>query len=170
MYGPDDPAYGPPGPDWYKRAEERAAATPAAAPQVGPGDTGELPAARGPFEPLHSGEAGYQPADAPEDDDSQPSAAMPAPPEDEPLDFLDLDPTDPAAGPLGQVKDLYVAAGGVSPDRLERHFDQLLERQRKLISDYFKESSGLGAEETPPPFGFDTAESLAGLRGGPREA
>ena len=23
-YGPDDPAYGPPGPDWYKRDEERA--------------------------------------------------------------------------------------------------------------------------------------------------
>jgi hypothetical protein len=168
MYGPDDPAYGPPGPDWYKRAEERAAATPDGAPQAG---TGEQPVARGPFEPLRSGEAGYQPADGPEDDDSQPSAAMPEAPEDEPLDFLDPDtPTDPEAGPLGQVKDLYVAASRVSPDRLDRHFEQLLERQRKLISDYFKESSGLGAEETPPPFSFDAAESLAGFRAGLRDA
>ena len=91
---------------------------------------------------------------------------MPEPPEGETLDFLDLDtPADPEAGPLGQVKDLYVAAGRISPDSLDRHFDQLLERQRKLISDYFKESSGLGAAPTPPPVGFDTAESLAGLRG-----
>ena len=47
-YGPDDPAYGPPGTDWYKRDEEHA-------PQTGP-DTEELRIARGPFEPLRASE------------------------------------------------------------------------------------------------------------------
>ena len=162
MYGPDDPAYGPPGPDWYKRGEERVTAASDGAPQAGPA---EQPAARGPFEPLRSGDAGYQPADAPQDDDGQPSGGMPEPPEGESLDFLDLDtPADPEDGPLGQVKDLYVAAGKISPASIDRHFDQLLERQRKLISDYFTESSGLAAAQTPTQVGFDTAESLAGLR------
>jgi hypothetical protein len=168
MYGPDDPAYGPPGPDWYKRGEERAAAT---SDTGRPADTGEQPATRGPFEPLRSGDAGYEPAsdsaasDA-ADDDRQPNSETHETPEPDNLDFLGLDDTtaDPEAGTLGQVKDLYLAVGRVSPDRLDRHFDQLVERQRKLISDYFKESSGLGADETPPPFGFDAAESLAGLR------
>ena len=143
MYGPDDPAYGPPGPDWYKRGEERVAATPDGGPQADPGDQS---AARGPFEPLHSGDAGYQPAGEAEDGEGQPSGETPETPGDETLDFLGLDtPTDQEAGPLGQVKDLYLAAGRISTDSLDRHFDQLIERQRKLISDYFKDSSGLGA-------------------------
>ena len=58
-----------------------------------------------------------------------------------------------------------MAAGRIGPGSLDRHFDQLLERQRQLISDYFKEPSGLGVAETPPQTGVDTAESLAGLRG-----
>jgi hypothetical protein len=168
MYGPDDPAYGPPGPDWYKRGDERATAAPDGGPQPGPG---EQPAARGPFEPLRAGDADYQPGVDEADGADQPAGGTPETPEHETLDFLGLDtPSDPEAGPLGQVKDLYAAAGRIGTDSLDRHFDQLLERQRKLISDYFKESSGLGAEETPPPFGFDMAESLAGLRGGLREA
>jgi hypothetical protein len=176
MYGPDDPAYGPPGPDWYKRGEERAAATPDGGTLASPV---EQSAARGPFEPLHSGGEGYQPADA-EDGEGQPSGETPEtpdPPETpetpelETLDFLGLDtPTDPEAGPLGQVKDLYTAVGRFGMDRLERHFDELLDRQRKLISDYFNESSGLAVAEMPPALGFDSAESLAGLRGGLRDA
>ena len=176
MYGPDDPAYGPPGPDWYKRGEERVAATADGRPQAG---LGEQPAARGPFEPLNSGDAGYQPAGDAEDGEGQLTGETPEAPEHETLDFLEFDtPTDPEAGPLGQVKDLYVAAGSISTDRLERHFDQLLERQRKLISDYFMESSGLGftessglvVAETPPQVGSDSAESLVGLRGALRDA
>ena len=67
-YGPDDPAYGPPGTDWYKRDEEHASRTAA--------DTEESRIARGPFEPLSpsereaAGYADYQPADtAPAFDD-----------------------------------------------------------------------------------------------------
>jgi hypothetical protein len=168
MYGPDDPAYGPPGPDWYTRGEERETATPDGGPQAGPG---EQAVARGPFEPLRAGDAGYQPAGDAVDGEGQPSGETPQTPGHETLDFLGLGtPTDPEAGPLGQVKDLYLAAGRISTDSLDRHFDQLLERQRKLISDYFTGSSGLGVAQTPPSLGFDTAESLAGVRGGLRDA
>jgi hypothetical protein len=175
MYGPDDPAYGPPGPDWYKRGEERATVTAASGPEAGleagpEAGAGEQSAPRGPFEPLRSPDEGYQPASDAENDGHAPGGIQETP-EDEALDFLDLDaPTDPEAGTLGQVKDLYVAAGKISTDKLDRHFDQLLERQRKLISDYFNESSGLAAAGPPPQLGFDTAEDLAGLRGGLRDA
>jgi hypothetical protein len=63
---------------------------------------------------------------------------------------------------------MYLTAEAVGPARLERHFDELLEKQRNLISEYFKESAGLGAAETngsAAPFGFDSADSLAALRG-----
>jgi hypothetical protein len=81
---------------------------------------------------------------------------------------------DPEAGALDQIRGLYDAAESVSQDSLDRHFEQLLERQRKLISEYFTESAGLGSAEaqdpaatsdTPAPFGFDSAQSLTGLRG-----
>ena len=195
-YGPDDPAYGPPGPDWYQRAAEGAPltvdveATAASEPQP----------TRGPFEPLRPGEreaaghAGYQQADgetaldAPDtldDPDTRPLESEI--PDYEPIDYemselLDLGtPTDPEAGALGQIRDLYQAAETVSQVTLDRHFDQILERQRELISEYFTESVGLGfdsteAEEAAPvaspapadassPFGFDSAQSLTGLRG-----
>jgi hypothetical protein len=87
-------------------------------------------------------------------------------------------PADQEAGALGQIQDLYERAETVSQASFDRHFEQLLERQRKLISEYFTESGGLGlgqaetvtadpADPADPsaPFGFDTAESLAGLRG-----
>jgi len=201
-YGPDDPAYGPPGPDWYKRDEERAPRAEDGEPRA---DTGEPRVARGPFEPLRSGDreeagladyqADYQPADL--------GAALDEPDADsldtgisdyEPIDYemselLDLDTSDDLdADPLGQLKDMYQAAETVSQVSLDRHFDQLLERQRQLISDYFSESTGVdladavtpaasaatAATDTPAtdtpadspvPLGFDTAKSLTSLRG-----
>jgi hypothetical protein len=69
---------------------------------------------------------------------------------------------------------LYDAAETVSQASLDRHFEQLLERQRELISEYFTESAGLGpaeiqdqaaAADVPVTFGFDSAQSLTGLRG-----
>jgi hypothetical protein len=83
-------------------------------------------------------------------------------------------PADPDAGALDQIKDLYDKAETVSQASLDRHFEQLLERQRQLISEYFNEPGSLdpvpsgpaaGPAESPAPFGFDTVESLAGLRG-----
>jgi hypothetical protein len=159
-------------------------------PSRGPFD----PPSRGPFEPLRAGEregaghADYQQADGEaaldDPDPGQPDSEIP---EYEPIDYemselLDLGtPTDPEAGALGQIRDLYQTAETVSHASLDRHFDQLLERQRKLISEYFTESVGLGLgstedEEAAPvapaapadassPFGFDSAQSLTALRG-----
>jgi hypothetical protein len=185
-YGPDDPAYGPPGPDWYRRDEERA-------PRTGDGESpaaAEAPATRGPFEPLRPGDregtgyADYQPADGDAAID-HPDADRPESeiPEYDPMDYemselLDFgEPTDPEAGALGQIRDLYQTAETVSQASLDRHFDQLLERQRELISEYFEEAGGMGSAEAATPaapvapadssaqFGFATAESLTGLRG-----
>jgi hypothetical protein len=156
-------------------------------------DEGEARTARGPFEPLRAGERGatgyvdYQPADDEPalggHDDDLPDISGYQPLDYEMPELLDFGtPSDPEAGALGQIKDLYLTAETISPAGLDGHFDQLLERQRQLISEYFKESGGVGSDEpelpaTPPdppssavPLGFDTAESLAALRGDLRSA
>jgi hypothetical protein len=188
-YGPDDPAYGPPAPGWYQRDEERA---PQAAGATVTADAGGSHAARGPFEPFsprareEAAHADYEPTDAGAalDDsggyplDSETPEYEPFEPiDDEMSELLGLgEAADPVASSLGQLKDLYERAETVSQVSLDRHFNQLLERQRQLISEYFKESSGPGpagagtpepADLADPavPFGFDTAQSLAGLRG-----
>jgi hypothetical protein len=207
IYGPDDPAYGPPGPGWYKQREERMQREERAQREERtqreerppPADDGPVPdaaeaaAARGPFEPLRSDNqaADHQAADHPATDlpdhgpadgepglngygSSQPGTSAYEEAEydrPEPLDFGE--PTDPAAGTLGDIRDLYLTAEKIDPARLDRHFDQLLERQRKLIGEYFEESGATGPAETPDSdasLGFDTAESLAALRGDLRSA
>jgi len=159
-YGPDDPAYGPPGPDWYKRDEERA---PGAEDAETHADAGEPRVARGPFEPLRSadreeaGHADYQPADGDAAlDDPGVSQLETEIPEYESINYemselLDFGtPTDPEAGALGQVKDLYETAETVSQATFDRHFEQLLERQRELISEYFNEPAA-SARPRPRP-------------------
>ena len=161
---------------------------------------------RGPFEPLRPGDreeagsANYQPSD-PADFDGpafdgpafdgasldEPDADRPESEiskyeliDDEMPEMFDFGASaDPEEGALGQIRDLYQTAETVSQASLDRHFEQVLERQRQLISDYFKESSGLGpadsvtlGEPVAPAvsFGFDSAESLASLRGELRDA
>jgi hypothetical protein len=184
-YGPDDPAYGPPGPGWYRRDEERAPR-----PEDGESraDASESRVTRGPFEPLRpgdreeAGQAGSWPAGG-DASSGNPDASGPDTEiseyeqlDDEMPDLLDFGtPTDPEAGVLGQIKDLYQTTETVSQASFDRHFEQLLERQRELITEYFTESGGLAetvttaAPEAPAdpsaPLGFDTAESLAALRG-----
>ena len=184
-YGPDDPAYGPLGPDWRQRDEQRPTkngeSNPAAA---------EPRAVRGPFEPLspaerqEAGYADYQPADdEPAFDGPDVGLGESEISEYEPIDYemslsepLDFGtPADPEAGALGQITDLYQTAERISPAGLDSHFEQLLERQRELITEYFRESGGLGSAGTSSepqaepaaqaiPLGFDTVESLARLR------
>jgi hypothetical protein len=127
-YGPDDPAYGPPTADWYQRADE------ARQREV----QEELPQSRGPFEPLppdhevteppppSSFPAGAQPADTSQADD-----------QDDQEDDLDVALVGQGTGPLARIKDLYATAESIGERRLDRHFEQLLERQRQLIGDYF---------------------------------
>jgi hypothetical protein len=120
-YGPDDPAYGPPTPDWYARHEEEEARQEAAAE--------ELRYVRGPFEPLpYSGGASQAAAG----DGAASVSYETAPDEDDGFGS-------PGDGALGQIKDLYLTAEAIGAENLDKHFQQLLERQRQLISDYFKE-------------------------------
>lgn len=135
-YGPDDPAYGPPGPGWYERAEETRRQE----------AEEELRKARGAFEPL--------PADhvisAPEPPGELPSGSYPSMiltaessgdrhgelPGD-PGDDLDVAQLGRGAEPLAGIKDLYLTAESIGDRRLDEHFEQLLERQRELISEFF---------------------------------
>lgn len=118
-YGPDDPAYGPPSPEWYARGKQDGLERTA----------GELEHARGPFEP-----ARYQDGSGQELAAYQPPAAV----EDDPIGG--------GTSALDQIKDFYLTAEAIGPENLDRHVEELLERQRQLISDYFKEA---GLQETP---------------------
>ncbi|HEY6790347.1 MAG TPA: hypothetical protein VI365_23875, partial [Trebonia sp.] len=44
-----------------------------------------------------------------------------------------------SADSLERLKDLYDTAEALGGEGIDRHFDELLERQRKLISSYFTE-------------------------------
>jgi len=127
-YGPDDPAYGPPSPDWYTR--DREAEQEAAAAAV----VRELRDARGPFEPpRHQGGSGqelapYQPVGY------------------ESPDAGEDDPIGGGTKALDQIKDFYLTAEAIGPENLDRHLEQLLERQRQLITEYFTET---GLQENP---------------------
>jgi hypothetical protein len=125
-YGPDDPGYGPPDPSWYERRKlerEREREREREEEEFLAEAAGEERPARGVFEPL-SRDTGSGPA--------QPTS----------LDLLlnSDDGTDDDQDPLDRVKDMYLAAEAVSDTDLDRRFEELLERQRKLISAYFKQS------------------------------
>jgi hypothetical protein len=45
-----------------------------------------------------------------------------------------------AAAKLDQIKDLYLTAEAIGEDALDRHFDQVSQRQRELIREFFDRS------------------------------
>jgi hypothetical protein len=49
---------------------------------------------------------------------------------------------------LEKIKDLYLTVEAIGDDNVDKHFDELQQRQRELISDYFKET-GIGTGEAP---------------------
>jgi len=65
---------------------------------------------------------------------------------------------------IEQIKDLYLTAEAIGEDALSRHFDELRQRQRSLISEFF-ENAGLGTKETPTLLGDDPAQDGASLPG-----
>jgi hypothetical protein len=65
---------------------------------------------------------------------------------------------------IEQIKDLYLTAEAIGEDALGRHFDQLRERQRSLIREFF-ERAGLESKGTPTPLGDDSAQDGASLPG-----
>jgi hypothetical protein len=61
---------------------------------------------------------------------------------------------------IEQIKDLYLTAEAIGDDALGKHFDQLRQRQRSLIREFF-EKAGLGSTDPPTPLGGDTAQNGA---------
>jgi len=56
-----------------------------------------------------------------------------------------------ARAKLDQLKDLYLTAEAIGEDALVRHFDQVSQRQRDLIREYFKESGLRPSAILAPP-------------------
>ena len=65
---------------------------------------------------------------------------------------------------IEQIKDLYLTAEAIGEEALSRHFDELRQRQRSLISEFF-ENAGLGTKDTPGQLGDDPAQDGASLPG-----
>jgi hypothetical protein len=130
-YGPDDPGYGPPGPEWYARREDTG--------QQATAD--ELRPARGPFEPLaDSHRTAREMADRTA---GYPAASyLAASYEVLGLAGTDDDDLGGSGGALDQIKDFYAAAEALGAEQFDEHLERLLERQGKLISDYFREPAG----------------------------
>lgn len=50
----------------------------------------------------------------------------------------------PAEAKLEQIKDLYLTAEAIGDASLEKHFEQVSQRQRDLIRDFFDQSDPAG--------------------------
>lgn len=155
-YGPDDPAYGPPGPEWYAREEA------ARRQEI----EEENQHARGPFEPLPPDHVVPEP---PVFDSYEDEVGSAAPRGYQYQDFpaeaavseadREVDITLAGQGdgpPLERIKDLYMTAETIGDSRLDEHFEQLLDKQRQLIREYFTESG------SRKPASFDSAGDRAG--------
>jgi hypothetical protein len=158
-YGPDDPGYGPPGPDWYLRdPAEPAAAEAVVAPVVAaPAPVVAVPV-RSPFEPLPRNRTAPAPGEAWPDEAGETGPGQAAA---EHVEHVDYEPASyPSAGyegadgdfgldesadddALGQLRNLYAGADTIGAESADGTLGQLLEKQRKLISEYFKESGVL---------------------------
>jgi hypothetical protein len=101
-------------------------------------------ATRGPFEPLVP--SGGRPADQappPAFGTAAPDPAGAAEPQegrDAPGAGGQEDTAHSRARKLDQIKDLYLTAEAIGEQNVDKHFDELLARQRALISDYFQQS------------------------------
>ena len=134
---PEQPASEPAAPE-QTEPEQSAAARPV---------TTDQPPIRGPFEPLvehdrQTSAAASLSADHPATD-----------PDGRPYEFPGLDDDEPAGSAdaaLDRLKELHRTAAAVAPQSLDAHFDQLLERQRRLISEYISESEAPSAAADDP--------------------
>jgi hypothetical protein len=56
-----------------------------------------------------------------------------------------------AGAKLEQIKELYLTAEAIGEDALVRHFDEVSQRQRDLIGEYFKLPGRRPSTILPPP-------------------
>jgi len=130
---------------------------PASEPEVSPDDeTAPLPVVlpdrpanghvRGPFEPATRSPdplAAEEQAPPKPRPDPQPGAPV-RPPE----------PAVPGSAKLDQIKDLYLTAEAIGENALDTHFQQVSDRQRQLIKEYFDQATGdraAGNARSPGP-------------------
>lgn len=55
----------------------------------------------------------------------------------------------PTAAKMDQIKDLYLTAEAIGEDALAQHFQQVSDRQRQLIREYFDQVAGRDTEGQP---------------------
>ena len=73
-------------------------------------------------------------------------------------------PAAPAQEKMEQIKELYLTAEAIGEDALTKHFEQLSQRQRALIREFFEEA-GLGSGGATTRLGGDSAQDGAPLPG-----
>jgi hypothetical protein len=83
----------------------------------------------------------------------QPPAGQPQRPPDAARNESAEAPERTQARKLEQLKDLYLTAEAIGEQNVDKHFDQLLARQRELISEYFKQSAAPQAGPASPGVG-----------------
>ena len=94
---------------------------------------------RGPFEPAGRESGSAASAAAPQADQGpRPGLRTPPP------------PAPPGAAKLDQIKDLYLTAEAIGEDALDKHFQQVSERQRQLIREYFEQAVAARWQEGDP--------------------
>lgn len=118
-------------------------------PRILPGAT-EVPrpepvdAPRGPFEPARPSQPWPRPASITGSVEPPPATLSgPVPPPAPPPRLM----PEAAAAKLDQIKDLYLTAEAIGEDALDKHFDQVSQRQRELIREFFDRSKPRGGEE-----------------------
>ena len=118
---------------------------------------------RGPFEPLVSSGAPAGPGAAP----TGTAQAGTAQAGTGPAGTGPTSPDDTAqarARPLEQLRDLYLTAEAIGEQNVDKHFDQILARQRELISEYFRQSAAAGPGG-PQPGGPQPGQSGPAVAG-----
>jgi len=94
-------------------------------------------APRGPFEPARPSQSQARPASVTGSVEPPPAtfaaAAVPQPPPPRSM-------AEAAVTKLDQIKDLYLTAEAIGDDALDKHFDQVSQRQHELIREFFERS------------------------------
>jgi hypothetical protein len=92
------------------------------------------PRMRGPFEPAQKIAATVPPSAS----DSPPASPSASPATGMMMSqAAGSDVWSPTAAKMDQIKDLYLTAEAIGEDALDQHFQQVSERQRQLIKEYF---------------------------------
>jgi hypothetical protein len=116
-------------------------------PRILPGATAvprpePVEAPRGPFEPARPSQPYTAPASITGSVEPPPATfSGPVPPP--PVRSM----PEAAVAKLDQIKDLYLTAEAIGEDALDKHFDQVSQRQRELIREFFDRSKPAGGSE-----------------------